>query len=41
MTLALLILLAPGSIDERYGLAQGSETAAALLKIPWLTRPSR
>jgi glutamate:GABA antiporter len=37
MTLALLVLLAPANIDERYGLAQGSETAAALLKIPWLT----
>jgi amino acid transporter len=36
-TLALLVLLAPANIDERYGLAQGGEAAAALLKIPWLT----
>jgi len=37
MTLALLVLLSPAKIDERYGLAQGGETAAALLNVPWLT----
>ena len=37
MTLALLVLLAPAHIDERYGLAQGGETAAAALNIPWLS----
>ncbi len=37
MTLALLVLLAPAHIDERYGLAQGGETAAAVLNIPWLS----
>jgi glutamate:GABA antiporter len=36
MTLALLVLLAPGHIDERYGLAQGGESAAAALGVPWL-----
>jgi amino acid transporter len=36
MTLALLVLLAPGHIDERYGLAQGGESAAATLGMPWL-----
>jgi amino acid transporter len=37
MTLALLVLLAPASIEERYGLAQGGDSAASLMKIPWLT----
>jgi amino acid transporter len=36
MTLALLVLLAPPNIDERYGLAQGGESAAAALGMPWL-----
>lgn len=37
MTVALLVVLAPASVDERYGLAQGGESAAALIGAPWLT----
>lgn len=37
MTLALLVLVAPARIDERYGLAQGADIAAALLGAPWIT----
>ena len=37
MTLALLIMIEPSKIDERYGLAQGTSGAAALLSIPWIT----
>lgn len=35
-TVAVLVLLSPGKIDERYGMAQASETAAGLLHMPWL-----
>ncbi len=37
MTLALLVLIQPADIDERYGLAQGAASAATLLSIPWVT----
>lgn len=37
MTIALLVVLAPASIDERYGFAQGADTASRLIGIPWLT----
>jgi amino acid transporter len=37
MTLALLVVLAPAAIDERYGFAQGAETASRLIGTPWLT----
>jgi amino acid transporter len=37
MTIALLVLLAPAAINERYGFAQGAETAARLIGTPWLT----
>jgi glutamate:GABA antiporter len=37
MTIALLVILAPAAIDERYGLAQGADTAARLIGTPWLT----
>ena len=36
MTVALLILIEPAKIDERYGLAQGTASAASLLGVPWL-----
>ena len=36
-TLALLVLIAPASINELHGLADGSEVAAALLGWRWLT----
>jgi glutamate:GABA antiporter len=36
MTLALLILMPPAQIDERYGMAQASETAASLFHLAWL-----
>lgn len=35
-TLALLILMQPAQIDERYGMAQASETAASMFATPWL-----
>jgi amino acid transporter len=35
-TVSLLVLLAPAHIDERYGMAQASETAASILNAPWL-----
>jgi amino acid transporter len=37
MTVALLVLLPPLKLSERYGLAQGGETAALALGIPWLS----
>jgi len=37
MTVALLVVLAPAAIDERYGFAQGAESAARLTGAPWLT----
>ncbi len=37
MTVALLVVLAPAAIDERYGFAQGAETAARIIGTPWLT----
>jgi APA family basic amino acid/polyamine antiporter len=36
-TLALLVLLQPGSIDELHGLAAGVNTAAEVLTAPWIT----
>lgn len=36
MTAAMLVLLSPAKIDERYGMAQASETAAGMLHTPWL-----
>jgi amino acid transporter len=36
-TLALLVLIAPGSISELHGLADGSNVAAGLLGLRWLT----
>ena len=36
MTVALLILMTPERIDERYGMAQATETVAGLLRMPWL-----
>ena len=36
MTIALLIVIEPSRIDDRYGLAQGGTSAAALLGTPWL-----
>jgi amino acid transporter len=36
-TLALLVLIAPGSISELHGLADGSDVAARLLGWRWLT----
>jgi amino acid transporter len=37
MTLALLVVLAPAAIDERYGFAQGAETASRLIGGTWGT----
>jgi len=37
MTLALLILIEPSRLDDRYGLVQGVAAAATVLKAPWLT----
>jgi amino acid transporter len=37
MTLALLVVLAPAAIDERYGFAQGAETASRLIEGTWGT----
>jgi amino acid transporter len=37
MTVALLVILAPAAIDERYGFAQVSEIAAKLVGVPWIT----
>jgi APA family basic amino acid/polyamine antiporter len=36
-TLALLVLIRPGSISELHGLADGSDVAAGLLGLRWLT----
>ncbi len=36
-TLALLVLIAPASVSELHGLADGSNVAASLLGLPWLT----
>jgi APA family basic amino acid/polyamine antiporter len=36
-TLALLVLIRPSSISELHGLADGSNVAASLLGLPWLT----
>ncbi|HLW77301.1 MAG TPA: APC family permease [Bryobacteraceae bacterium] len=37
MTVALLVVLAPSAIDERYGFAQGADAAARLTGALWLT----
>lgn len=36
MTIALLVLIEPSKLDDRYGLAQGGSAAAAVLGTPWL-----
>jgi amino acid transporter len=36
MTLALLVLIEPSHLDDRYGLAQGAVSASTLLGLPWL-----